>query len=234
MAEYGFQSFPDKETIEFYTGKEELNINLPAFHQKSYIGNEMIIRELDKNYGNYKSIDSFLIKSQLTQALAYKMAIEAHRINKIFCGGTLFWQLNDCWPGPSWSVIDYFGRKKLAYEVVKDRYKPVILVANSHATDFAIFVVNDLLEDMEAKLELALYRYDDELLWVTEKPIKFKSNAVTNVYRSDIRKLLDGIPKDEVYLKLTLIDGDKKLDIEKFYFAKPKDYKSDYDLIGFD
>ena len=36
--------------------------------------------------------------------------------------GTLFWQLNDCWPGPSWSVIDYYGKPKVAYEVIKEEF----------------------------------------------------------------------------------------------------------------
>jgi beta-mannosidase len=193
----------------------------------------MITREIDKNFGNVLSIQSFLKKSQLTQALAYKIAIEAHRINKTTCGGTLFWQLNDCWPGPSWSVIDYFGNKKQAYEVVKDRYKPVILVADSHKNNFSIFVVSDFLNDSEASLKLELFKYD-EMLWVTEKPITVNANAVTNIYRSDISKLLDGMLKEEVYLKLTLIADNEILDIEKFYFVKPKDYRGEYDLVGVD
>ena len=36
--------------------------------------------------------------------------------------GSLFWQLNDCWPGPSWSVVDYYGKEKQAYDVVKIEY----------------------------------------------------------------------------------------------------------------
>ena len=232
MAEYGFQSFPDIETVGFYSDKDKLDLDSPSAHQKSYVGNEMISREINENFGSAKSIYSFLQKSQQTQALAYKIAIEAHRINKIACGGTLFWQLNDCWPGPSWSVIDYFGRQKLAYNVVKDRYKPVILVADSQENNFSVSVVSDLLRDKEASLKLELFKYDDQRLWVTEKPIKVKSNSVTNGYRSDVRKLLDGMSKEEVYLKLTLIADDEILDIEKFYFVKPKDYRAEYDLIG--
>ena len=48
-----------------------------------------------------------------------QIAIQAHMNNQPHCMGSLFWQLNDCWPGPSWSIIDYYGNKKKAYEVVK-------------------------------------------------------------------------------------------------------------------
>ena len=232
MAEYGFQSFPVEQTLAFYAGENEFDLDSPSAHQKSYVGNKMITREIDKNFGNSNSISSFLQKSQQTQALAYKIAIEAHRVNKTTCGGTLFWQLNDCWPGPSWSVIDYFGRKKQAFAVVKDRYKPVILVVESQGNDFSISVVNDHLTGVDAELKLELFKANNYRLVVTSKPIDIEANSVKNIYRSDIRKLLDGMPKDEVYLKLTLFTDDETLDIEKFYFVKPKDYKGEVDLVG--
>jgi beta-mannosidase len=232
MAEYGFQSYPDEQTVNFYTGQDEFKMNSSVSHQKSYVGNAMIIREINGNYGNVLSFQSFLQKSQQIQALAYKIAIEAHRINKETCGGTLFWQLNDCWPGPGWSVIDYFGHKKLAYQVVQDRYKPVILVANSEGNDFTVTVVSDLFDNSNARLKLELFRYDDQKLWVTERPVTIKPNAASTIYRSDIRKLLDGMAKEEVFLKLTLYTDEVVVDIEKFYFVKPKDYQGAYDLLG--
>jgi hypothetical protein len=38
----------------------------------------------------------------------------------------LFWQLNEPWPTVCWSVIDYYGRPKLAYETVKEIYNPLL------------------------------------------------------------------------------------------------------------
>jgi beta-mannosidase len=232
MTEYGFQSYPDEQTVMFYAGENEINLDSPRSHQKSYVGNSMIAREILGNFGNVLSFQSFLQKSQQTQALAYKIAIEAHRINEETCGGTLFWQLNDCWPGPSWSVIDYFGRKKRAYQVVKDRYKPVILVANRQGDDFSITAVSDLFVDTDARLKIELFNYKDQQLWVTARPITVQADTASIIYRSDIRKLLDGMPREQVYLKLTLYTGEEIADIEKFYFVKPKDYAGEYDLLG--
>jgi len=234
MAEYGFQSYPKGPTINYYTGGTDFDLNdTKAAHQKSYVGNGLITKEISRYYGNASSAE-FPQKSQLVQATALKTAIEAHRINKESCGGTLFWQLNDCWPGPSWSVIDYFGHQKLAYQVIKDSYQPVILVANSDENNFNIFVVSDLLSDSTATLRLELFKYDNDRIWVSEKQIKINANVAKNIYRSDIRKLLDGMPKDEVYLKLTLLNNDDRIDIEKFYFVKPKDFLSQVDLVGID
>ena len=63
---------------------------------------------------------SMIIASQIIQALAIKTAVEIHRMSMPFCMGTLYWQLNDCWPVASWSSIDYFGKwKALHYKTKK-------------------------------------------------------------------------------------------------------------------
>ncbi|MEN8250155.1 MAG: glycoside hydrolase family 2 protein [Bacteroidota bacterium] len=234
-AEYGFQSFPMLETMNTYADVANLTLESSSemTHQKSYVGNKKIIEEGEKYFGKVTDFADFVNKSQLTQALAYKKAIEAHRMDKVRCGGTLFWQLNDCWPGPSWSVIDYYGRKKVAFDVIKDRYKPVIVVmANDDNDNFIISIINDSLETVDAKLLIELHKADDDRLWVTEKLIQVEANAVQKVYRSDIGKILDGMFKDLVYLKATAIINDQIVDIEKAYFVEPKDYNGDYDLVG--
>ena len=43
------------------------------------------------------------------------------------CGGALLWQLNDCWPGISWAIVDYFLRPKPAYYAVARVLKPLAI-----------------------------------------------------------------------------------------------------------
>jgi beta-mannosidase len=49
------------------------------------------------------------------------------------CGGALVWQLNDCWPTISWSIIDYYQRKKPAYYTMRRALAPVaVAVRRAH------------------------------------------------------------------------------------------------------
>lgn len=125
MVEYGFQSFPSMATLQKVIPKSSLYLESPAMQhrQKSYIGNGLISQHIDQYFDAPKSFSEFVELSQKTQALGMGMAIDAHMKNQSHCMGTLFWQINDCWPGPSWSIIDYYGLEKEAYKVVKQKFE---------------------------------------------------------------------------------------------------------------
>ena len=124
MVEYGFQSFPDVATLKKVMHDTSLTLESVAMkhRQKSYIGNGLIVKHVEQYYDSPTGFADFVVKSQQAQALGMQMAIEAHKNKQPHCMGTLFWQLNDCWPGPSWSVLDYYGNKKLAYKTVKEAF----------------------------------------------------------------------------------------------------------------
>ncbi len=123
MVEWGFQSYPDYNLLKEYISPEYLNLenDIMANRQKSYVGNYKILEQVGLNPKYSASVfQEFVLGSQEAQAEAYEIAIKAHLRSQPHCMGTLLWQLNDCWPGPSWSIINYNGKPKPAYEKVKD------------------------------------------------------------------------------------------------------------------
>ena len=145
-AEYGFQSFPEYQTLHSFS--EEIDWDLGSdvmkHHQKSYVGNNMILKHAKRLYGEPKSFEEFVYFSQLTQAKAVSMAISGHRADAPRCGGTLYWQMNDCWPAPTWSSIDYFGNwKALQYTVQKDYEDVAIVEVYNELNDIDYFLVSD-------------------------------------------------------------------------------------------
>ncbi len=124
MSEYGFQSYPDWSTVERFCPEGQRNIDSPVMknHQKHGRGVEIIDKAMRKYYGFFDSkvlsLEDYCYVSQLLQAWGVGYGILQHIKRQPYCMGTLYWQLNDCWPVASWSSIDYYGNwKALHYRV---------------------------------------------------------------------------------------------------------------------
>ncbi|MBK9175919.1 MAG: hypothetical protein IPM46_06180 [Flavobacteriales bacterium] len=125
MSEWGFQSYPDSALLAKYINPRDLYLGSPAVSrlQRSYKTDRPIWEAIEDELGQRpETFGEFIEASQWVQAKAYGMAIEAHMAARPHCMGTLLWQLNDCWPGPSWSIIDYEGNPKPAYHAVKEAF----------------------------------------------------------------------------------------------------------------
>lgn len=172
MVEYGFQSFPSMETIRSFAVDSSFSLKSATMlnRQKSYIGNGLITNHINNWFDTPTNFTDFVDKSQKTQAIGMQMAIQNHRQKSPHCMGTLFWQLNDCWPGPSWSVIDYYGNEKVAYETVKQNYKPLIAVLDLENKQ--IEIISNLDDEFTGRLELL----DDGSIFYT-KEIDLPANS---------------------------------------------------------
>lgn len=121
-SEFGFQSFPSMKTVESFTMKEDRNIfsRVMESHQKNDAANGKMLYYLSENFRCPSSMDHILYISQILQGIAVKYGVEHWRRNRGRCMGALYWQVNDNWPAPSWSSIDYFGRWKALHYMAKE------------------------------------------------------------------------------------------------------------------
>lgn len=151
IAEYGYQSFPDYATLANVIEAADLNLasEIMKNRQKSYIGNGIIEKNVLKYAYKEENFEKWIELTQLVQAHAYGYAIRQHRTQTPHCMGTLFWQLNDCWPGPSWSVLDYYGNEKVAYNEVKNYYKPIIASCKIEDNNLVATIVSDIKKTTE-------------------------------------------------------------------------------------
>jgi beta-mannosidase len=67
------------------------------------------------------------VLTQAMQARAMELAVTWFRSLWPHCAGALVWQLQDSWPAVSWSVVDYAGRRKLAWYALRRAMKPTRL-----------------------------------------------------------------------------------------------------------
>ena len=126
MSEYGFQSYPMLSTIRQFCPEEQLSIDSPTLrsHQKQGRGREIIDKAMRQYYGfdsRTLSLEDYCYVSQLLQAWGVGYGILCH-LTEPRCSGTLYWQLNDCWPVASWSSIDYYGNWKALHYRAKELY----------------------------------------------------------------------------------------------------------------
>jgi beta-mannosidase len=146
FSEYGFQSFPELKTVESYTTPEDrTSIFTPTMlaHQKNKEGNSIIHNYMLRDYAEPKDFASFLYVSQVLQAEGVKVGAEHMRRNRPRIMGSLFWQLNDCWPVASWSSIDYYGRWKALQYYARRFYSPILVSPNVENGKASVFVVSD-------------------------------------------------------------------------------------------
>jgi len=130
LSEFGFQSFPCKKTIELFTD-EPADWNIFSYvmekHQRNYGANGKIMNYMQQMYRYPASFELVLYASQLLQADAVRYGVEHFRRNRGRCMGTVYWQINDCWPVVSWSSIDYSGRWKALHYYAKRFFAPVMI-----------------------------------------------------------------------------------------------------------
>lgn len=165
-SEFGFQSFPSHKTIETFTLPEDRNVfsYVMEKHQKNDGANGIILSYLADNFLYPKDFNSLLYTSQLLQAEAIKYGVEHWRRNRGRCMGSLYWQLNDCWPVASWSSIDYYGRWKALHYFSKKFYEPVLLSIEEEDTNAEIHVTNDMLQAITATVVWKLRTKHSEVL----------------------------------------------------------------------
>lgn len=179
VSEYGFQGMPSLSTFkkmgvlqynggfEYIPGScSHLRIDSLAFntHQKHPKGYQTIRSYMERDFKIPNCFDNYVYVSQLLQAKGMKTGIEAHRRAKPYCMGTLYWQLNDCWPVTSWSSIDYNNEWKASHYQVKRSYKNVIVSVEEKKDSCNIYVVSDLTKNESGELTMDLFDLSGKLL----------------------------------------------------------------------
>lgn len=222
MTEYGFQSMPDLATFKTFCSSAELNLNSTAVraHQKHKTGYETIQKYLERDYKTPANFIDYIYVSQLLQRDGMRTAIESHRRSKPSCMGTLFWQLNDCWPGTSWSAIDYYARPKAFYYSLKQLYNTVLLSVKKESDGIDCVIISDSLKELNAHLQLQLLDFHGKLLWKMETKIKVSS--IKNSHYLIAAKELPSFDSTRTYLKTELYSDNKYIASNFYFFTKAK------------
>ncbi|OAQ38971.1 hypothetical protein A5893_13110 [Pedobacter psychrophilus] len=232
MSEYGFQSFPEYKSIKEFTLPEDrkLGSDVLFFHQKAKnnetredFGNKNIANYMDLYFKKYTDLNSFAYLSQVLQAKGINTAIEAHRRNIPYCMGTLYWQLNDCWPAASWSSTDYYGRWKALHYTVKKAYQKELISVMPEQGKLKVYIVSDDLKEQAATLSLKLMDLQGNILSEINKNLTIKPNSSHIYFEADSSVLLAGKSPKNVFWLIDVNKGKTRLARKEYFFEAEKE-----------
>ena len=146
MSEFGFEAFPTIETVEAYCppGEQNPTSRIMEHHQRGHHGNSLIVAQMTDTFRVPERFADWIYLSLVLQAEGIRTGVEHWRRHMERVGGTLYWQLNDCWPVASWSSIDSFGRWKALHYAAKRFYAPVLLSVEDKPPVMDLHISNDL------------------------------------------------------------------------------------------
>jgi len=183
MSEYGFQSFPEMRTIHAFANKPDdfdIRSTVMQAHQKNKGGNERILTYMLREYREPKDFTSFVYLSQVQQAEIIKIGAEHLRRQRPRTMGSIYWQLNDCWPVASWASIDYYGRWKALHYYARRFYDDVLISPFLHDDKVDVYVVSDKLQQISGTIHMRLLDFSGNVLLeqTEEVQIPAQSNAI--------------------------------------------------------
>ena len=236
MSEFGFQSFPSYEAIRYFSEQDSIDLNHDSFitHQKHARGFQLIRDYMERDYKVPENGDDYVYVSQLLQARGITMGIEAQRRAKPYCMGSLYWQLNDCWPVVSWSSIDFMGNwKALQYEAKKS-FENVLVSSIIENDTLKTYIISDKLQAQKGELKLTFLDFTGKKLHEINETVTVKANTSQLIIEIPIADLK--FNHKQTVLKADFISTPLNINAQTtstsdsisistslFYLVKPKD-----------
>ena len=227
FSEYGFQSFPEFESVKRYAPYPEdwdIRSEVMMSHQRGGDhANGLIETYLLNEYKKPRDFRAFLYINHVLQGDAIKTAIESHRRQMPYNMGTLFWQHNDCWPVASWASRDYYGRWKAQHYYVRKAYDDILISPVVEGDDLKVYAVSDRLENTSGRLQLQVCQFDGTVVHHWGKSVGISGNDSRVCFSAPLAKLLEGANRGTVYVRVDYTDKSGRVYHNNYCLGKQKD-----------
>ena len=226
FSEYGFQSFPEFESVKRYAPYPEdwdIRSEVMMSHQRGGDhANGLIETYLLNEYKKPRDFRAFLYMNHVLQGDAIKTAIESHRRQMPYNMGTLFWQHNDCWPVASWASRDYYGRWKAQHYYVRKAYDDILISSVVEGDDLKVYAVSDRLENTSGRLQLQVCQFDGTVVHHWDKSVGISGNDSRVCFSAPLAKLLEGADRGTVYVRVDYTDKSGRVYHNNYCLDKQK------------
>jgi beta-mannosidase len=213
MSEFGFQALPPLATIRTFANEADWNMTsyIMEQHQKNSGGNALMVAQLLDTFRLPKDFPSLVYLSMVLQAEGIRYGVEHWRRHTDRIAGTLYWQLNDCWPVASWSSLDYFGRWKALHYMARRFYAPLMLSIEDKPLEQRIYITSDLRECWEGRVRWSLETLSGKVVMSGEEPASVGPLSACHVRTLNFADQLDDDNRRELIFVAELWQGDQYL-----------------------
>jgi beta-mannosidase len=223
VSEFGFQSLPCLPTVAAYAEPADWNMTsyIMEHHQRNTGGNGRIIFYMTETFRLPKDFPSLVYLSQLLQAEAMRIGVEHWRRDPA-CAGTLYWQLNDCWPVASWAGIDYYGRWKAMHYASRRFFAPLLLSVEDEADTLKIALSNDGRQPWQGRVCWSIETLDGARLESGEAAIAVEAGGTSDGPTLELAGRLSDEQRRGCVLVCELWQGDERLRLMATPFVPSK------------
>lgn len=224
MSEFGFQALPPLATIATYAGQADWNMTSYVMeqHQKNASGNSLMVGQMLDTFRLPKDFSSLVYLSMVLQAEGIRYGVEHWRRHRDRVAGTLYWQLNDCWPVASWSSLDYFGRWKALHYAARRFYAPLLLSIEDDPPRQGVYVTNDQRHPWEGSLRWSLETLDGAVVTAGEMPLRAAPLTTTHVDTFDLGDHVTSDNRRQLIFVAELWQDGRAVARQTAYFAPTK------------
>jgi beta-mannosidase len=237
-SEFGMQSYSSPATQALFSPAGDRNIFGEALetHQKNRGGNQVILDYVSRRYRFPRDQDSLIYLSQLNQVYCIQTGVAHYRRLMPRCMGSLYWQLNDCWPVASWSSIEFTGRWRALHHAARRFYGPTVVSA--HVPGDEIFGINNYRKStvrlvhlhathdgpVAAKgvLRWDLMHLDGRVLQSGRRRVALKPMSSTRQQTLDLAGALAKFGRERIYLRIALDVSGRRASEDTVLFTLPR------------
>jgi beta-mannosidase len=224
MSEFGFQALPPLATIRAFADEAEWNMTsyIMERHQKNASGNALMVAQMLDTFRLPKDFSSLVYLSMVLQAEGIRYGVEHWRRHIEHVAGTLYWQLNDCWPVASWSSLDYYGRWKALHYAARRFYAPLLLSIEDMPPTQGIYITNDFRDCWEGDVRWSLETLSGDVVTSGEEHVQVAPQAVVHVCTLNFADRLTDDDRHNLIFVAELWQNDRRVTLQVAAFVPTK------------
>ena len=233
VTEFGMQSFPVPMTVDSYTdAADRKSVHSPVmrYHELDGSGHGIGIIMHYTNMYFGKAPDSFddtLWLTQINQAYGIRYGVEHWRRDMPRSMAATIWQYNDCWPGPTWSMTDYFRRFKAIQYQSKHFFAPILVsgIPDPKTGKAELHISSDRQTDVSGDLRWFVTDMTGAVLMHGEMAVHIPARTSRLAHSLDLVDLISSHGTKNLIIWPEVRVGSRTVADNALFFGRPLDLK---------